>query len=181
MLKYVYWSAIEPKAPHQHQQLFLDIFCTRPWPAFTYTGGAKVPFRRNSLRRSTQAGPSQCCEYQTALKIQDEPNHPYFCFLWQRCVSSFSVILSQDWSECFRLCEEVARKPKLFFVSTSTTTSTMQTASMSCDLTYHYHLHREEEENHLLGRNGTRRSSSAVHLQEGSGEHGGLFEIAMAS
>ena len=99
---------------------------------------------------------------------QDEPNHPYFCFLWQRCVSSFSVILSQDWSECFRLCEEVARKPKLFFVSTSTTTSTMQTASMSCDLTYHYHLHREEEENHLLGRDGTRRSSSAVHLQEGS-------------
>merc|ERR1712037_1060385 len=66
------------------------------------------------------------------------------------------------------LCEEVARKPKLFFVSTSTTTSTLQTASMSCDLTYHYHLHREEEENHLLGRNGTRRSSSAVHLQEGS-------------
>ena len=37
-----------------------------------------------------------------------------------------------------------------------------------CDLTYRYHLHREEEENHLLGRDGTRRSSSAVHLQEGS-------------
>ena len=37
-----------------------------------------------------------------------------------------------------------------------------------CDLSYHYHLHREEEENHLLGRDGTRRSSSAVHLQEGS-------------
>merc|ERR1712010_72043 len=79
------------------------------------------------------------------------------------------------------LCEEVARKPKLFFVGTSTTTSTMQTASMSCDLNYSYHLHREEEKNHLLGRDGTRRSSSAVHLQEGSGEHGGLFEIAMAS
>ena len=30
------------------------------------------------------------------------------------------------------------------------------------------HLHREEEENHLLGRDATRRSSSAVHLQEGS-------------
>merc|ERR1739846_287327 len=28
------------------------------------------------------------------------------------------------------LCEEVARKPKLFFVSTSATTSTMQTASI---------------------------------------------------
>ena len=37
-----------------------------------------------------------------------------------------------------------------------------------CDLSYHCHLHREEEENHLLGRDGTRRSSSAVHLQEGS-------------
>ena len=37
-----------------------------------------------------------------------------------------------------------------------------------CDLIDHYHLHREEEENHLLGRDGTRRSSSAVHLQEGS-------------
>ena len=37
-----------------------------------------------------------------------------------------------------------------------------------CDLTYRYHLHREEEENHLLGRDGTRRSSSVVHLQEGS-------------
>ena len=61
---------------------------------------------------------------------QDEPNHPYFCFLWQRCVSSFSFILSQDWCECFRLCEEVARKPKLFFVSTSATTSTLQTASI---------------------------------------------------
>jgi hypothetical protein len=28
------------------------------------------------------------------------------------------------------LCEEVARKPKLFFVSTSATTSTLQTASI---------------------------------------------------
>ena len=31
---------------------------------------------------------------------------------------------------CFRLSEEVARKPKLFFVSTSATTSTLQTASI---------------------------------------------------
>ena len=37
-----------------------------------------------------------------------------------------------------------------------------------CDLSTPCHLHREEEENHLLGRDGTRRSSSAVHLQEGS-------------
>ena len=59
---------------------------------------------------------------------QDETNHPFYCFLCQCCVSSFSFILSQDWSECFRLCEEVARKPKLFFVSTSATTSTLQTA-----------------------------------------------------
>ena len=36
------------------------------------------------------------------------------------------------------------------------------------DLRFDSHLHREEEENHLLGRDGTRRSSSAVHLQEGS-------------
>ena len=60
--------------------------------------------------------------------FQDEPNNPCCCFPWQRCVSSFSFIVSQDWIECFRLCEEVARKPKLFFVSTSATTSTLQTA-----------------------------------------------------
>ena len=71
---------------------------------------------------------------ESVLKIpdspQDEPNHPCCCFPWQRCVSSFSFIVSQDWSECFRLCEEVVRKPKLFFVSTSATTSTLQTASV---------------------------------------------------
>ena len=33
-------------------------------------------------------------------------------------------------------------------------------------LSNHCHLHRQEEENHLLGGDGTRRSSSAVHLQE---------------
>ena len=31
---------------------------------------------------------------------------------------------------CFRLSEEVVRKPKLFFVSTSATTSTLQTLSI---------------------------------------------------
>ena len=61
---------------------------------------------------------------------QNEPTHPYSCFLWQRCVSSFSFIVSQDWQGCFRLSEEVVRKPKLFFVSTSATTSTLQTASV---------------------------------------------------
>merc|ERR1711922_134972 len=42
---------------------------------------------------------------------QDETNHPFYCFLGSAV-----------------LCEEVARKPKLFFVSTSATTSTLQTA-----------------------------------------------------
>merc|ERR1712037_593506 len=63
------------------------------------------------------------------------------------------------------LCEEMARKPKLFFVSTSATTSTLQTASICYATSATVTTCREEEENHLLGRDGTRRSSSAVHLQ----------------
>ena len=99
---------------------------------------------------------------------QDEPNHPCCCFPWQRCVSSFSFIVSQNWVGCFTLCEEVVRKPKMFLVSTCATSSTLLRWQwlLLHFLSNHCHLHREEEENHLLGWDGTRRSSSAVHLQE---------------
>ena len=42
----------------------------------------------------------------------------------------FFFYVCQYWQGCFRLSEEVVRKPKLFFVSTSATTSTLQTASL---------------------------------------------------
>merc|ERR1712210_18524 len=53
----------------------------------------------------------ECCEYQTALKMNQ-------------------IILIFAFFGSAVLCEEVARKPKLFFVSTSATTSTLQTASI---------------------------------------------------
>ena len=46
----------------------------------------------------------------------------------QHCVS-YSYISFYS-HKTFRLSDEVARKPKLFFVSTSATTSTLQTASI---------------------------------------------------
>merc|ERR1712001_19452 len=53
----------------------------------------------------------ECCEYQTALKMNQ-------------------IILIVAFLGSAVLSEEVARKPKLFFVSTSATTSTLQTASI---------------------------------------------------
>merc|ERR1712037_503778 len=68
------------------------------------------------------------------------------------------------------LCEEVARKPKLFFCQHERHyLHPADCFCLLCDLDGRYScLHGEEKESHLLGRDGTRRSSSAVHLQEGS-------------
>merc|ERR1711990_855116 len=53
----------------------------------------------------------ECRKYQTALKMNQ-------------------IILVVAFLGSAVLCEEVVRKPKLFFVSTSATTSTLQTASV---------------------------------------------------
>merc|ERR1712212_1093180 len=81
---------------------------------------------------------------------QDEPNHPYRCFLWQCCALS-------------RGCGEEAQ-----VVFREHERDNLNPADGVCllrVLVNPRHLLREEEENHLLGWDGTSRSSSAFHLQ----------------
>ena len=69
----------------------------------------------------------------TSDRSQDEPNHPCRCFPCWRCVSCllFYIVCHIILKLTFRLsADDVTRKPKLFFVSTSATTSTLQTASV---------------------------------------------------
>merc|ERR1712212_1479515 len=86
---------------------------------------------------------------------QDEPNHPYRCFLWQCCAISRGG---------GKEAQVVFREHKRDNLNPADGVRLLRVLVNSG------HLLREEEENHLLGWDGTSRSSSAFHLHEVEGE-----------
>merc|ERR1711928_211935 len=80
---------------------------------------------------------------------QDEPNHSFCCFLWQCCALSRG---------CGKEAQVVFREHKRNNLNPADGVRLLRV------LINPRHLLGEEEENHLLGRDGTSRSSSAFHL-----------------
>ena len=108
---------------------------------------------------------------ESVLKIpdspQDEPNHPCCCFPWQRCVSSFSFMGFPRLIGMFQAVWGGGEEAQVVFRQhLGHDLNPADCFRLLHLLSNHCHLHRQEEENHLLGGDGTRRSGSAVHLQE---------------
>ena len=98
---------------------------------------------------------------------QDEPTNPCCCFPWQRCVSSFSFMGFPRLIGMFQAVWGGGEEAQVVFRQhLGHDLNPADCFRLLHLLSNHCHLHRQEEENHLLGWDGTRRSSSAVHLQE---------------